>query len=276
MELFSVVRSDPVMLGWMPAENQVLIRAVVDARRLELEKLAGPLRRRGLPVASTVVTAPSVADGIVRRARQTEADMVAIQARKHGLLARLFLSQNDYDLIRHCPMPLLIVKAAPPKAKRPVIAAVDPWHADGKPKSLDASLVAAAHGMGKLLGVPVQTAHVHSPVLGYVDNSAFAPVAFPSSPAEKRTYAAMIRKRFKAFNLRHRIAARNTYLQMGDPALILPEIARATKAQMLVMGAISKARIKRILLGNTAERVLDTLPCDILVIKPEGFRSPIK
>jgi universal stress protein E len=34
------------------------------------------------------------------------------------------------------------------------------------------------------------------------------------------------------------------------------------------MGAISRSGFKRLLIGNTAERVLDRLTCDILVIKP--------
>jgi universal stress protein E len=234
------------------------------------------LRHRGIPVTCTVATAHSVTDGIVRRAKQSKADLVVIQARKHNLLARLFLSQNDYDLIRHCPIPLLIVKSTTRKGRGPILAAVDPWHANGKPRSLDRNIVAAGRKMATLMGVPLHSAHVHSPIMGFVDNTAFAPVAFPRSGPEERKYTAMIRKRFSAFNLQHKVAARNTHLQMGDPALMLPEIAKSSQAQILIMGVISRAPIKRILIGNTAERVLDALPCDVLVIKPDGFRTPIK
>jgi hypothetical protein len=41
------------------------------------------------------------------------------------------------------------------------------------------------------------------------------------------------------------------------------------------MGAISRSGYKRLLIGNTAERILDELTCDVLVIKPESFRSDI-
>ena len=30
----------------------------------------------------------------------------------------------------------------------------------------------------------------------------------------------------------------------------------------------------RVLIGNTAERVLESLPCDVLVVKPEEFEKP--
>ena len=274
VELLSVVRAYPDALGWMPLENGLITRTVVDQKRLELQKLSRQLHRRGIPHTCTVVTAYSVADGIVRRAKQSKADLVAIQAQKHNLLARIFLSQNDYDLVRHCPLPLLIVKPAG-KARGPVLAAVDPWQFDGKPRSLDGNVIAAARMMSEVMGVSVHSAHVHSPIMRYVDNSPLAPVAYPNSVLEIRKYTAMIRKRFTAFNLRHGIAARNTHLQMGDPALRLPEIARSSKARMMVMGAVSRAPIKRILIGNTAERVLDAMPCDIVVVKPDGFRSPV-
>lgn len=45
---------------------------------------------------------------------------------------------------------------------------------------------------------------------------------------------------------------------------------------LLVMGAISRSRLDRALIGHTAERLLDECPCDILVIKPDGFVDPSK
>jgi len=41
---------------------------------------------------------------------------------------------------------------------------------------------------------------------------------------------------------------------------------------VMVMGAVSRRGLDRIFLGSTAERVLDRLPCDLLIVKPEGFQ----
>ena len=46
-------------------------------------------------------------------------------------------------------------------------------------------------------------------------------------------------------------------------------------AQILVMGAISRSGLKGLLIGNTAERMLDRLGCDILIVKPADFRHPV-
>jgi universal stress protein E len=36
---------------------------------------------------------------------------------------------------------------------------------------------------------------------------------------------------------------------------------------------VSRRGLDRVFLGSTAERVLDRLPCDLLIIKPEGFSA---
>jgi universal stress protein E len=41
------------------------------------------------------------------------------------------------------------------------------------------------------------------------------------------------------------------------------------------MGAVSRSGLKRLLIGNTAERVLDLLTCDILIVKPAQFADRV-
>jgi universal stress protein E len=41
------------------------------------------------------------------------------------------------------------------------------------------------------------------------------------------------------------------------------------------MDAVSRSRLKRIVIGNTAERVLDHLPCDVLIVKPLDFATDL-
>jgi Universal stress protein family len=38
-----------------------------------------------------------------------------------------------------------------------------------------------------------------------------------------------------------------------------------------VMGAVSRSGLKRLIIGNTAEKVIDQVACDLLVVKPKGF-----
>ena len=60
-----------------------------------------------------------------------------------------------------------------------------------------------------------------------------------------------------------------------DPVTGISAVARKVRADLVVMGAVSRSGLKRLFIGNTAERVLNTLPCDVLVVKPAHFEKRV-
>jgi nucleotide-binding universal stress UspA family protein len=55
----------------------------------------------------------------------------------------------------------------------------------------------------------------------------------------------------------------------------IPQTAKSGKADIVVMGALSRSGLKRVLIGNTAEAVLDALECDVLIVKPGKFQTKV-
>jgi nucleotide-binding universal stress UspA family protein len=41
------------------------------------------------------------------------------------------------------------------------------------------------------------------------------------------------------------------------------------------VGAVSRSALKRVFIGHTAEQVIDELRCDVLIVKPRGFKSSV-
>ena len=68
----------------------------------------------------------------------------------------------------------------------------------------------------------------------------------------------------------------NSHLIAGLTHEELPELAEKMKADVVVMGAVSRNRWKRLFIGATAERTLEHLPCDLLIVKPDWFQTPVK
>ena len=63
------------------------------------------------------------------------------------------------------------------------------------------------------------------------------------------------------------------------PPLALPsfaEVADRLDADVVVMGAVARNRWKRLFIGATAERTLEHLPCDLLIVKPDWFQTPVE
>lgn len=66
-----------------------------------------------------------------------------------------------------------------------------------------------------------------------------------------------------------------SHLTWGYPWQEISKIASEYKADLITMGAVGRSGVKGVLLGNTAERVLDTCDCSILTVKPDDYVSPI-
>jgi universal stress protein E len=83
-------------------------------------------------------------------------------------------------------------------------------------------------------------------------------------------------KRFTEITSFHDIKDDNAHLVAGLTHEELPLIAEKLEADVVVMGAVARNRWKRLFIGATAERTLEHLPCDLLIVKPDWFKTPVE
>jgi len=75
------------------------------------------------------------------------------------------------------------------------------------------------------------------------------------------------RDAFEKFRARHKIPPERAHLERGAAHERLPAVTESEAAGMLVMGAVSRRGLDKVFIGSTAERVLERLPCDVLIVK---------
>jgi universal stress protein E len=247
-------------------------RAAIVARsqgRLERFAQDKSLRRVSVTCVATWDHPPYHA--IVRRALATHTDLVIAATHGHRFGARLLLRNTDWELIRHCPVPLLLVKSRRPYERPVVLAAVDPFHAHAKPADLDGRLLGAASELAALLHGTVHVFHAYMP-LAAVDTLpvAAAPVMLP--PEVEEAHGRQIARAIDRLAERAGIPRTCRHIHMGEVAGELTALARGTRTNLVVMGAVSRSVLARLFIGNTAEHVLDKLSCDVLIVKPRGFK----
>ena len=269
IELFNAIPS-AVSAGILHAESEEFTRFEAEQSRRWLERTANRLRREEIIVDANVQTGYPVHEAILRQVRRTKADLVVIEARKHSVFARLLLTQTDFELIRRCPVPLLIVKGRSAWRSPRILAALDPFHTNDKPSALDGDIVDAARAVAAAVRGSVHAAHVYRPLMRHVPGIAIGPTALAAIPARQKAYVVEVRRGFYEALSRYEIPKNKTHLVCGDPATELPVVARTIRAGLVVMGAMSRSGLKRIFIGNTAERALDSLQCDVLVVKPSN------
>ena len=70
---------------------------------------------------------------------------------------------------------------------------------------------------------------------------------------------------------KHAIPADHIRVHQGGTRDLIMMLTDRLRTDIVVMGAVSRSGLKGLFLGNTAEDVLDRLPCDLLIVKPSGF-----
>ena len=246
---------------------------VIRAHEKRLEKIAEPLRNSGLIVKTTAVWDHPLHEGIVRHAAAIGADLIFKDTHHHSAMARALLTNTDWNLIRTCAAPLWLVKARDISENPLFIAAIDPMNEHDKPAALDDEILVLGKFFADVSKGKISAFHSYDPRLAVATANAYIPVSLPFDEMEKELREKHA-KRFAEVVEFHGIGNDQRHLISGVTHEELPELVRKLDAAVVIMGAISRNRWKRLFVGATAERTLEHLPCDLLIVKPEWFRTP--
>ena len=249
---------------------------VIQNHEKHLEALAEPLRADGIVVKTSAVWDHPLFEGIVRFAVESGADLVVKDTHHHSAVTRALLTNTDWNLIRTCPMPLWLVKPTDFVEKPVFVAAIDPMHQHDKPAALDDEILHVAKGIARKINGEVHAFHSYDPriAVATATANAYIPVSLPFDEIEQQMHEDH-EKRFTEITDFHKIDKANAHLVAGLTHEELPAIAEKLDAAVVVMGAVARNRWKRLFIGATAERTLEDLPCDLLIIKPDWFQTPV-
>jgi universal stress protein E len=273
LELLHVIAHPYVVPGDVSGGEQVMT-AEVSRQKEQLERVARRLRRAGLKVECSVVWDYPASDAIVRYVLKSKPDILLAESHRHSKLSRWFVAHTDWELIRSCPCPLWLIKTPRLVDRLRVLTAVDPFHAHSKPVALDDELLRVAKvltGKSGRAGV----SHVYPLPITMAAGGLGEPIWVNPPAQELKRAKQRVSATVDAVAERFGITRSNRIVQAGDPALELPTIVNHWKAHVLVMGAVSRSALKRAFIGHTAERVIDAVQCDVLIVKPLAFKSPV-
>ncbi len=228
-----------------------------------LEELAAVLREEGIRVTVDARWGNPPYEQIIEKVLESEPDLLVQSTRHHERIARLLLSHQDWQLLRYCPCPLLLVKDQDWAAGATVLVAVDPTHANDKPADLDERLTDMGEAIAALVRGRVHLYHSsHQPPV-----SGLYPVKVDPSVYEEKLSGLLAR---------HELTADRLHIEDEDIQTSLPALAERLEAAVVVMGALSRSRLDRLFVGNTAEKLLDRLEQDVLIMKPGGTTDRVK
>lgn len=256
------------------ADGAAVRRRLLEHQLGYLKDLAS--RKASLDIATKAVWDRPLHEAIIRETLRIEPRLVMKDSHYHSAVSRALVTNTDWHLIRDCPAPLWLVRGAPWPEHPTVLAMVDPTHQHDQPADLDHRLLEETTVLADGLGGEAHAVHCFDPVPLTNVVGVLGAAGIPGQVAQEAVQLqAEHASRLQEIAVRHRIQASRAHLRQGPPATAIPEAVRELNGDLAVMGAVSRSGLERLFLGNTAERVLDRLSCDVLVLKPRRFESPV-
>ena len=246
-----------------PPQAAILRQEHINCNRQLLDDMATVIRQQGFTVSVDALWGNPPYRQIIHKVLLSKPDLLVQSTRHHEKISRLLLSHHDWQLLRFCPCAVLLVKDKPWPKHPTFVVAVDPDHANDKPADLDQQLTAA----GQLLAGATQ---------GQVNlfHSCYQPPVSGLYALRPDVDA----YREKTASLLGRFGIALSHLRLDEREVIesMPAFLAEKAASVLVMGAVSRSALDRFLVGSTAEKLLDIVDQDVLIIKPDGFTDTVK
>lgn len=228
-----------------------------------LVELAEEFSSENIEVSSKFTEHHNLAEAIINEVIKSKPDLVLKSTHHHGALRRTLVTNTDWRLIRKCPSPLLLVKPNVWQEGGSVVSAVDPMHNKAEQSDLDHYLIDSCISLSKLMEQNVRVFHSYFPFV-----SGLYPMSGESSDFMESTRL-QHKEKLEELAASHQVAEECIHLSRGDLVPTLIDYLKAVNANVLLIGALSRNVLERAIVGNTAEKILEDCPCDVLVLKPE-------
>ena len=166
----------------------------------------------------------------------------------------------DWQLLRECPAPLLLTAARKRKPTGNVLAALDLRNPDRTHQRLNKKVLAAARTFADLTGAKIHCVYVVeiSQVLRDLDIISARDMRKKAINEKQEA----LRDLLEGYD----VPKSRIHFPVGKVGQATQALANKVRADLLVMGT-SAHRVKQTIgIGNSAERVLSRVPCDVLAI----------
>lgn len=253
-------------------ERENMRSSLIEERREWINDLLKQYDMRDIEYETEVVWHHRPFEAIIKTALQGQHDLIIKGTRRHDKLQSVIFTPTDWHLLRKAPSSVLLVKDHewPPRGQ--IIGAVNAGAEDTAHQSLNQRIIRAGQHMSEKLAAELHLINCYP--------SAPLNMAIEIPEFDTSDYQANVRnyhqKSLAELATEFHIPSQCLHVREGLPEDQVPALAEDIDAELVVLGTIGRTGFTAALLGNTAEHVIEQLNCDVLAIKPEGFKCPVQ
>jgi universal stress protein E len=258
-------------LRWAATDYDEIRQAVIHQKEELVEALIAPLRNFGVEVTSKVLCGKS-SDQIIGEVVRSKHDLVMKDAKGQFSPHPGTFGTTAMRLVRYCPCPVWAYRPKHSTGPEKVVAAVDATATDEAHMALNHDIMSWAKAVSG--DNPPHVAHVWSVygeavIKDYMKRDEFEDLVRDAEHEAREQIGKLLAP--------HQMSASdaNVHLLRGDPAPELIRLVNNGGCDLLVLGTVARTGITGLLIGNTAETLINRVECSVLAIKPADFVTPI-
>ena len=188
------------------------------------------------------------------------------------------LQSGVMHLLRKCPVPVWVMRPSQARTLR-ILALIDPDPGDPTRDGLNDLVLDLASSMAQREDGDLHVGHAwHLSGEATLRSSPFVslPVELVDVMVEETRHAHRVQ--LDALVERHHLSDLDceVHLVSGEAREVLPKLAHRLGTGLIVMGTVARTGVSGLIMGNTAESILRSVPCSVLAVKPKGFSTPVK
>ena len=250
-------------------EREAMRQAVLKDRELWLKDLVSPYQN--INIDTQVIWHNRPYGAIINTVINDKYDLVIKGTHQHGALKAVIFTPTDWHLVRKCPTPVLFVKDMQWPAQGNILAAVNAVSENEQHLSLNKRIIKDAQFLCELANAKLNLVNAFpaTPVNIAIEIPEFNPGLYNESV--KKHHIESTNELANEFNL----TSEQCFIEEGLPEDVIPDVAKRLNSELVVIGTVGRTGLSAALVGNTAEHVIDSLDCDVLALKPDGYVSPL-
>lgn len=249
----------------LEAETKLKIKqALINNCQAWLDSYANEAERNGIEISTEVHWQKNIHDAVMASMNTGNFDLVVKGTKAHYTIIDRIFTHSDWNLLRHCPAPILMVKSAQPWVNNRILASIDATSQDEGHQLINENILAFAEHLSDNFSTDLHIVNSYPMVA-----LAFAMVPEVSAPDDIHQYITkQHRLECSKYARKYNVNEDNVHIKEGDPDDVLEDMTKELAADVVVIGTIGREGLSGVLLGNTAERIIERVSCDVLVVKP--------
>jgi nucleotide-binding universal stress UspA family protein len=236
----------------LEAEAMEKIKGMIPEGLLEQEDIV-PIVRFGKPFLE-----------IIQVARDEKVDLLAVGTHGRAGMDRVILGSVAERIVRKAHCPVLVVRNRKYIGFKRIIVPID--FSDCSRKALEYAVATARAHESKLTILHIFEESFVEPYINAANSEEEANEIIKEIERVNESKYDDFLKTIDLSGVKY-----EKLLINGIPETEMVRIAMEQQANLIVMGTHGRSGIKHILIGSTAEEVVRTVHCDIIIVKPEKF-----